>query len=223
MEKVQWKVAGMTCANCALTVNKYLQQQGAKAVVVNPIDGDVSFELMENKPLQQIAKGVESLGYRVEGNGFTPAKHKAFLFTNMHRFWFCLPFTILLMLHMIPGVHIHFLMNPWIQLALALPVFVVGMQFFGRSAIKSIRNGVPNMNVLIALGSAAAFIYSLSGTLFNLGPAYLFFETTATIITLVFLGNYLEEVSIHSTQRALKGLVKSQKVMANMIAFDGDH
>ena len=60
MEKVQWKVAGMTCANCALTVNKYLQQQGAKAVVVNPIDGDVSFELMENKPLQQIAKGVES-------------------------------------------------------------------------------------------------------------------------------------------------------------------
>jgi P-type Cu+ transporter len=223
MEKVQWKVAGMTCANCALTVNKYLQQQGAKAVVVNPIDGDVSFELTENKPLQQIAKGVESLGYKVEGNGFIAAKQKSFLSTNMHRFWFCLPFTIILMLHMIPGVHIHFLMNPWLQLVLALPVFVIGMQFFGRSAIQSIRNGVPNMNVLIAIGSAAAFIYSLVGTLFNLGPAYLFYETTATIITLVFLGNYLEEASIQSTQRALKGLVKSQKVMANMIAFDGDH
>ena len=114
MEKVQWKVAGMTCSNCALTVNKYLQQQGAQSVVVNPIDGDVSFELTENKPLLQIAKGVESLGYKVEGNGFTAVNPKAFLSNNMHRFWFCLPFTILLMLHMIPGVHIHFLMNPWV-------------------------------------------------------------------------------------------------------------
>ena len=223
MEKVQWKVAGMTCANCALTVNKYLQQQGAQAVVVNPIDGDVSFELTGNKPLQQIAKGVESLGYKVEGNGFTADTKRSFLSTNMQRFWFCLPFTILLMLHMLPGVHIHFLMNPWVQLALTLPVFLVGMRFFGRSALKSIRNGVPNMNVLIAIGSAAAFIYSLTGTLFNLGPAYLFYETTATIITLVFLGNYLEEASIQSTQRALKGLVKSQKIMANMIAFDEEH
>ena len=45
MEKVQWKVEGMTCANCAFTINKYLQKSGAKDIAVNPIDGDVSFEL----------------------------------------------------------------------------------------------------------------------------------------------------------------------------------
>src|SRR5215203_277686 len=223
MEKVQWKVTGMTCANCALTVNKYLHQQGAKGVVVNPIDGDVSFELNESKTQQQLAKGVESLGYRVESNGVLTQNKKPFPSTNLERFWFCLPFTLVLMLHMVPGVHIHFLVNPWVQLALTLPVFVVGMRFFGRSAIKSLRNKVPNMNVLIAIGSASAFIYSLIGTLFNLGEGYLFYETSAAIITLVFLGNYLEDASIQSTQRSLKALVKSQKVMANMIAFDGDH
>ena len=108
-------------------------------------------------------------------------------------------------------------------MALALPVFVVGMRFFGRSAVKSLRNGVPNMNVLITLGALAAFIYSITGAIFHLGENYLFFETTATIITLVFLGNYLEDASVQSTQRSLQALVKSQKVMANMIAFDDQH
>ena len=79
------------------------------------------------------------------------------------------------------------------------------------------------MNVLITLGALAAFIYSLTGAVMGLGDDYLFFETTATILTLVFLGNYLEDASVNSTQRALKALVKSQKVMANMIAFDEHH
>jgi Cu+-exporting ATPase len=107
-----------------------------------------------------------------------------------------------------------------VQLGLCLPVYVVGMDFFGRSAIKSIRNRMPNMNVLVAIGATAAFVYSLTGALLNMGAGYLFFETTASIITLVFLGNYLEDASIQSTQRALNTLAKSQKVMANMIAFD---
>ena len=94
------------------------------------------------------------------------------------------------------------------------------MDFFGRSALKSLRNGIPNMNVLIALGATAAFIYSLTGTLLDLGPAFMFYETAASIITLVFLGHYLEDASMTSTQRALKALSASQKVMANMIAFD---
>ena len=51
----------------------------------------------------------------------------------------------------------------------------------------------------------------------------MFYETAAAILTLVFLGNYLEDASIRSTQRALKSLARSQKVMANMIAYDDDH
>jgi len=224
MEKVQWKVDGMNCANCALTINKYLQKQGAQNVTVNPLDGDVSFELAGAGTRQSLARGIESLGYKVASEDTLAATGRKPLFTShLQRFWFCLPFTLVLMLHMVPGLSLHFLMNPWLQLALCLPVYFVGMQFFGRSAWKSLRNRLPNMNVLIAIGASAAFIYSLAGTLAQLGPAYLYYETTATIITLVFLGNYLEEASTQSTQRALKGLIKAQKVMANMIAFDEHH
>ena len=214
----------MTCANCALTINKYLNKQGAANVSVNAIDGGVSFELNDGKSADQLAKGIESLGYKIEAKEGEQKKRSPFLSSNLQRFWFCLPFALVLMtVHMIPGIHIHFLMDPWVQFALALPVFAVGMRFFGRSAVKSLRNGVPNMNVLITIGAASAFIYSLAGTLMNLGEGYLYYETAATIITLVFLGNYLEDASIASTQKALKGLVRSQKVMANMIAYDGDH
>jgi len=227
MEKVQWKVEGMTCANCALTINKYLQKQGATNVSVNAIGGDVSFELNDSKE-DQLAKGVQSLGYRVSAASAPEAgSRRPFLSTHLQRFWFCLPFTVLLMLHMIPALHHHpafsWLMNPWVQMALTVPVMVVGMNYFARSAFKSLRNGVPNMNVLITIGAASAFIYSLTGAIMGLGADYLFFETAATIITLVFLGEYLEHASIESTQRSLKQLIRSQKVMANMIAFDGDH
>jgi P-type Cu+ transporter len=222
MESVQWKVDGMSCSNCALTIHKYLEKEGVKNVKVNLIGGDVSFETNNEAVKVKIAKGIEGLGYKVENGLQSATKRLSFLSTHLQRFWFCLPFTVLLMLHMLPG-HIHWLMNHYVQLALTIPVYIVGMSFFGKSAIKSLRNGMPNMNVLIATGATAAFIYSLYGTLTGQAENYMFYETAATIITLVFLGNYLEEASIQSTQRALKQLAKSQKIMANMIAFDDHH
>ena len=139
MEKIQWKVEGMTCANCALTVNKFLKQQGAENVVVNPIDGDVSFDLASKKTPDQIAKGIQSLGYRVASENRPAQVKSGFLSNNKKRFWFCLPFTAVLMLHMIPGfesllghdVH-QLLMIPWFQLALTLPVYIVGLLYFGK-------------------------------------------------------------------------------------------
>ena len=225
METIQWKVEGMTCANCALSVNKYLDKQGMQNIRVNPIDGDVSFEMVEGTNTKEIVKGIEGLGYQVDkGEDIQQPKRKNFLSTQNGKLLFCLPFTLILMLHMFERwLHIHWLMNPCIQLILATPVYVVGMSFFGKSAIKSLRNRMPNMNVLVALGATAAYGYSLSGTLMGQGEDYLFYETAATIITLVFFGNYLEESSMQSTQRALKALIKSQKVMANMIAFDENH
>ncbi len=225
MEKIHWKVEGMTCANCALTINKYLQKEGQQNITVNPLDGDVHFDTIEGTETERIRKGIEALGYHVTGNAAAGKTQKRpFLGNHLRRFLFTLPFTaVLMLLHLIheklaPGLH--FLMNPWFQLALSIPVYYVGMGFFGRSAIKSLRNGFPNMNVLIALGATAAFIYSLTGTLLNLGPDFMFYETAASIITLVFLGHYLEDASMASTQRALKALSASQQVMANMIAFD---
>lgn len=223
MEKVQWKVDGMDCSNCALTIRKYLEKQGMQEVKVNFATGDVSFAINGNYKPQELAIGIKNLGYEVANQQQATGNQKRFLSTPLHRFLFCLPFTAILMLHMIPGVHIHWLMNPWVQLGLTIPVFIVGMSFFGKSAWKSLHNRIPNMNVLIAIGATAAFIYSLYGTLTGQAADYMFYETTATIITLVFLGNYMEDASVRSTQRALNKLAKSQKVMANMIAYDDQH
>ncbi len=232
MEKVEWKVEGMTCTNCALTINRYLQKEGQKDVKVNFIGGDVSFELNRSRSTEQLAKGIKDLGYKVAVENTDthiqhPSRHWRYKIQNpfsdhLQRFLFCLPFTLVLMLHMLPW-HIHFLMNPWIQLAICIPVYWVGMGYFGVSAVKSLRRGIPNMNVLIALGATAAFVYSLIGTIANLGMDFIFYETTATIITLVFLGEWVEHKSVVSTQKELNKLAGQQKVMANMIAFDEEH
>ena len=226
MQTVQWRVSGMDCNTCAIHIHKYLEKQGMQNVKVNFATGDVIFDAATDFEKSRLTHGIADLGYTVinDENAVSQkrseAKRNAFLSTHLQRFLFCLPFTALLMLHMIPGLHIHWLMNHWVQLALATPVYIVGMSFFGRSALKSIRNRMPNMNVLIAIGSTAAFFYSLYGSLTGQAHQFMFYETAATIITLVFMGNYLEDAAIASTQRELKKLVKSQKVMATMIAFD---
>jgi Cu+-exporting ATPase len=139
-------------------------------------------------------------------------------------FLFCLPFTVALLLPVASGSSgLGILNHPWSQLLICLPVYAAGAWLFGRSAVESLLEGSPNMNVLITLGATAAFAYSLAGTLMHLGPAYQFYETAAAIITIVFLGYYLEDASIQATQRSLKKLAVSQKTMANMIAFDDRH
>lgn len=217
----EWKVEGMDCSSCALTISKYLQKQGLQDIKVNPIDGDVSFTNTQSVDEGKLKAGIKSLGYTVAAADKTKADGGFFLSTNKNRFLFCLPFTTVLMLHMFDKwLPLDWLMNHWVQLSLCLPVFILGMWYFGKSAIKSIINGMPNMNVLVALGSLAAFVYSFYGTFILKDHAFMFFETSASIITLVFLGNYLEDASIQSTQKAVKSLALSQKVMANMIAFD---
>ncbi|MEP7278179.1 MAG: cation-translocating P-type ATPase [Bacteroidota bacterium] len=221
--QVSWKVEGMDCANCALTISSYLKKQGMQDVKVNPVSGEVMFGRNGSGASDDdLKKGIHGLGYQVVAvDAPAGAVHK-----TMNKFLryllICLPFTLVLMLHMLP-LSLHWLMNPWLQLALCLPVYITGMHFFGRSAWKSLAHGIPNMNVLIALGATAAFAYSLFGTFFNLGENYLFYETTATIITLVFLGNYLEDSSVATTQSALRKLATCQQVMANMIVFDDQH
>ncbi|MDP3666755.1 MAG: HAD-IC family P-type ATPase, partial [Sediminibacterium sp.] len=224
MEKLNWKVEGMSCTNCALTIDRYLHDNGMQEVKVNFIGGEVSFEKPLEIPKLEIARGIEGLGYHViTGDASDTQKDKRLFKNHFQRFLFCIVFTAPLMLHMIPGAHIHLLMDPYVQLALTIPVFLVGMDFFGRSAIKSVWKGIPNMNVLITLGAMAAFGYSLYGTLIGEARQYMFYETAATIITLVFLGNWMEDKSVETTQAALKKLAVSQKVMANMIAYDDQH
>jgi Cu+-exporting ATPase len=221
METVSLKVKGMSCANCALTINKYLNEQGLRNVKVNFIGGDVSFDADEKVSREKLEKGIQHLGYQV----VSPHAHirerdsKKFLSNNFQRFIFCLVFAAPLFLHMM-GLHLNFLMNAYVQLALTVPVFITGMTYFGRSGFNSLRKGIPNMNVLVSLGAIASFCYSLYGTLTNQAEQFMFYETTATIITLVFMGNWLEDKSIETTQSALKRLAITQKTMANKIVYD---
>ena len=236
METINWKVEGMSCSTCALTINKYLERKGLQNIKVSLASGDVSFDVTAGVDADQLQKGIHDLGYTVlqeEAGGVAGSRRP--MNKHLRYFLFCLPFTLVLLLHMLgdggggsmagggSGGALHWLMQPWIQFTLCLPVFIAGMLFFGRSAIKSLQNGLPNMNVLIAVGATAAFIYSFIGTLFRLGPDYLFYETTASIITIVFLGYYWEDASVRATQRSLKDLTATQKTMANMIAFDDQH
>jgi len=222
METINWKVGGMSCSTCALTINKYLEKKGLQNIKVSLASGDVSFDAATDVDRSQLEKGIHDLGYTVvkaEAGAKTGTKWNK----HLRYFLFCLPFTLVLLGHMLGHNAPHWLMQSWVQLLLCLPVFAAGMQFFGRSAVKSLLNGLPNMNVLIALGAVAAFAYSLTGTLLGLGPDYLFYETTASIITIVFLGYYLEDASVRATQRTLDSLASTQKTMANMIAFDDQH
>ena len=225
METINWKVEGMSCSTCALTIGKYLEKKGLQNVRVSLASGDVSFDTASEVDRSQLQKGITDLGYTViKEDTAAGDAGRAPLNKHLAYFLFCLPFTVLLLGHMFGGAGpFHWLMHPWIQLLLCLPVFAAGLRFFGRSAVNSLLNGMPNMNVLIALGATAAFVYSLAGTLLQLGPDYLFYETTASIITIVFLGYYLEDASVQATQRSLNKLAATQKTMANMIAFDDQH
>ena len=216
----------MTCSNCALSVSKVLQKQGMQEISVNPITGEVIFEATSaNGAVDKAKKNIELLGYTVNGDTLeaSTSQKKKLLKTHMQKFWFCLPFTLLLMLgHLGLTFGIHILHNPVVQLILCMPVFIVGMGYFGRSAINSLRSGVPNMNVLIALGASAAFVYSVIGLITG-DMSRIFFETAASIINIVFFGNWLEDLSIEKTQKAIKELTRNEKVMANMIAYDEQH
>ncbi len=224
MEKVNWKVTGMSCTNCALTIHKFLEEKGMSDVKVNFIGGDVSFQKNDEIKNIEIENGIKKLGYRV-ANGETSKANiskKSFLDNTLQRFIFCAIFTLPLLLPMI-GLRAGMLMNTYVQLALTIPVFIIGMSFFGRSAWHSLRKGIPNMNVLISLGAIASFGYSLYGTFTNRPMQFMFYETTATIITFIFFGNFIEEHAIAATQDAIKKLTVSQKIMANMIGYDDEH
>jgi Cu+-exporting ATPase len=104
----------------------------------------------------------------------------------------------------------------WLMLALAAPVqFYVGWQYY-MGAYKSLRNGSANMDVLIAMGSSVAFLYSLPVT-FGWLEGHVYFETAAVIITLIRLGKFLEARAKGRTSDAIKKLMGLRAKTAHII------
>ena len=164
-----------------------------------------------------MVQGINKLGYKVITESAKTEK-KNLLSSTERKFFISLIFTLPLLLSMVPAFHI--LHDPLIQLILCTPVYIIGALHFGRSAISSLKTGVPNMDVLIITGSTAAFIYSLYGYIRGLGMEYMFFETAASIITLVLLGNLLEQRSVKQTTTAIRELKQLQPEFAKKVMFD---
>ncbi len=203
----------MHCNNCALSIHKLLEKKGLNNILVDFAGEEVKFSNTTGAALADIVRGIEQLGFKVIDD---PALHAPKFYEKVeNKFLFCAVFTIPLFLHMFTPWHV--LHMPIVQLLFCLPVFIVGCLHFGKSAYHSVRGGVPNMDVLIFIGSTSAFVYSLAGTIQQLGSQYMFYETCATIITLVLLGNVFEKRSINQTTSAIKDLVKIQQVTANRV------
>ncbi|HNZ43878.1 MAG TPA: cation-translocating P-type ATPase [Bacteroidales bacterium] len=213
-------VEGMHCTNCALGIKKQLEKSGLEKVDVNFTTGEVHFSYDEKGQVQAAINKINGMGYHVAG-GLSEKENKTtkILSSIEVKFYFSLVFTVPLLAAMF--LPFDFLHQPLFQLLLCLPVYIVGIWHFGKSAFYSLRSGVPNMDVLISLGSSAAFFYSLAGTILNLGHDYQFYETTASIITLIFLGNMLEHLSVKKTTSAVDELVKMQQVKAKVITYAG--
>lgn len=219
MDATHIQVDGMNCSSCALSITKSLEKQGLQNVKVNYANGNVSYENIDDISFEAIEKNIKDLGYKVvDGHKNEQLKTTTFLSNNKHRFLFSLVFALPLFLSHL--IHIHWLMNSYVQFALTTPVYILGMSYFGKSAFRSLIKGFPNMNVLISLGSTAAYWYSFYGMLTGKAMEFMFFETTATTLTLVFLGNYLEDFTHEQTQKAVNALIKNQPQKATMIAFD---
>ena len=213
-KKLKLEVEGMTCANCAAGIKKHLENKGLQDVNVNFSTGEASWENDKNQDKNNVAKTIISIGYKIKSSSKEDEKG---LSKVEKYFYFTLIFTLPLFSHMFfPKGSI--IQNPLLQFILCLPVYIVGVSYFGKSAWSSLKSGIPNMDVLIFTGSSAAFFYSIYGWLINYGtPAvhhYLFFETSATIITLVLLGNVLEHKSVKKTTTAIGDLTAIQKVIA---------
>lgn len=216
-------VEGMTCGNCALTISKVLEKKGATNISANAASGDVSFTLSDTTDVNKVYDSIDDLGYRVvrekdaDDGHAGHQEHKDYTTSYLI---ICAIFTLPLLAHMF--VDWHLLHNPWVHFALATPVYAIGVWVFGRSAVRSLKHRMPNMDVLIILGASAAYIYSLIGLLFYPDRAhdYLFFETTASIITLVMVGNWLEHQTVKSTTQAIDALVKLQPQKARIVMTD---
>ena len=240
-ERATLAVSGMTCATCALRIEKGLKNvAGVNLASVNLATEKATVEydpkLVEEG---QFEKLIKDLGYdAIQEPSQDLDTQAAVDSTDREKelrqrearklrvsFIVSASLSVPLLVAMFAGLFnieaLMFLHNPVVQLALATPVqFVIGYRFY-KHAYKSLRSGSPSMDVLVALGTSAAYLYSIyNGFLRSLpvgqSPA-LYFEASAIIITLVLLGKLLEAVAKGRTSEAIKRLIGLQPKTARVL------
>lgn len=223
------RVDGMDCNNCAMSIHRFLERKGLEDVLVNFQTREVRYRPDDSLiDAEAIRAGISKLGFTVvetqDGEDHADHGHahdhedKA-----RRRLIFCAALTApLLIAHLLMafGIEVGLMHNRWLQLALAGPVYLVGGLHFGKSALSGLRERMLNMDVLIFLGATAAFAYSMVGFVWK-DPNYYFFETAATIITLVLVGNWLEARAVEKTTTAIGALTDLQEENANRVTASG--
>ncbi|MDR3593792.1 heavy metal translocating P-type ATPase [Clostridium sp.] len=221
-----FKVEGMTCSACSARVERVTKKlKGVQSSVVNLTTERLTISIDEDEiGYSQIKAAVDKAGYKlvkeeekVEGKKKLDASQlllRRFIVSAI----FTVPLLVITMGHMLgmplPMI-IDSMMNPLnfavIQLALTLPVMIMGYKFY-KVGIKNLVKLSPNMDSLIAISTLAAVIYSIFGIYkINIGETmyamHLYFESAAVILTLITLGKYLEAVSKGRTSQAIKALM----------------
>lgn len=231
-EKAEFLISGMTCAACSARIEKGLNQlDGVSKAVVNLAMETAAVEYHPTMiQIQDLIQKVEKLGYgavKKDESGNEKADPRALeLQRQKGKFLFAMllssPMALVMFANMakVPdalGIQA-FLMNPWVQLILAAPVqLFIGLQFY-RGAYKALRSGSANMDVLVALGTSAAFFYSLYVLIESYGKGAgmleVYFETGAILITLIILGKIFETSAKGRTSEAIKKLMQLQSKLA---------
>lgn len=233
-EKVEFAITGMTCAACSTRIEKGLNKlEGVTKASVNLALETASVEYSPSQIApQDITQRVEKLGYGAKLKSEEKEEEQSYrekeLSKQKGKFWFSFILSVPLLWAMVSHFTFtsfiplpHMLMNPWVQLALATPVqFVVGKQFYV-GAFKALRNKSANMDVLVALGTSAAYFYSLYFSLKSLGSSahtnQLYYETSAILITLILLGKLFESHAKGRSSEAIKKMMGLQAKTAVVI------
>lgn len=203
------KINGMNCANCARSAERALNGvEGVDRASVNFAleRGDVR-SAGPGLSLDALQDALKSAGYEgLEWESVTPESEQEGRSRESLHLAIAIALTLPLIMPMIFGSR--FMLPPLVQLALAAPVqFIIGFRFY-KGAFLSLRSGTSNMDVLVSLGTSAAFIYSLMQiVLIRDGALHLYFEASAVIITLVLAGKWLESRAKRGASDAIRMLL----------------
>lgn len=232
--KVELKITGMSCAACSAKVERKLNKLGgiSKANVnLTTEKATIEYNPSEIK-VSEMIKAVQDLGYGAEkAEEVTKDREKEQREKEIKKLQISLIISIILssplvmaMVLSLLGIDIPFLHNAFFQLIIATPVqFIIGFRFY-KHAFYALKAKSSNMDVLIAMGTSAAYFYSLYNVFFQPakmgGMKDLYFEAAAVIITLILLGKYLEAVAKGKTSDAIKKLMGLQAKTARVIRND---
>ncbi len=205
-------VGGMSCVRCAAAVERALRQlDGVQEATVSFANGkaQVTFDssVLTRKKLE---KAVRAAGYTVieDAAVYKRRAHRKAVALFVFAAVFSLPFAVMMVLMFtVPHARLtHILHNGWLQFALATPVQVLaGWQFY-KAAAASLRNRSPGMDLLVAMGTTAAWGYSTYAVF--AGESHFYFEGAAMVITLILLGRLLETRAREKTSAAIEKLLQ---------------